>query len=126
MKQNGITLFGFVLILSLVSMAALITMRIVPLYYEHYSIKTAFTSLKSLALKGQSDAPLVKLQIREALRKRFDMNNIASIKMKDIKIVLAKNGYKVSAKYQLQSHVISNIDVIMYFNDEVLVPYNVR
>ena len=46
-KQKGMTLLGFVIVLSVVGFAAYILMKLFPMYSEYYSVRSAMKGLAS-------------------------------------------------------------------------------
>lgn len=123
MQQRGITLLGFLISLSLVAFLFLMGMRLVPLYYQHYTVTSAMNSLKDLPLAASHDRHELRQQIESTLLNRFQVNDITQVDTKKLIITTNKEGYLVSLNYTLQTHLIANIDALLHFHNSVVVPY---
>jgi len=114
-KQEGITLIGFLLGLAVVGFAAVMGMKIVPMYTEYYNISKALEGVANEA----GLANKTNYEIKSALFKRLQTNYVRSVSDKDIKIV-RKNGVRVSVDYEVRKGLIANLDVVGRFDKEVV------
>jgi len=115
-RQTGITLLGFVIVMVFVVGAAYIGMKLVPMYMEYYSIRTAFDKVAEepgMSRKSPS-------YIRNRLDKLFDSSYVSSVKRTDIKITRNKKGLKMRVQYENRSNVVANLDMVARFHYEVM------
>lgn len=109
-KQQGITLIGFLFLLSAALFAAYIAMKLVPIYLNHYSI---VTSLKSLAAEPDA-ADMPEGRLRTLLLRKFDTSYVKHIAPRDIEIVRG-NGVQLVAEYEVREDLIGNLDAVVSF-----------
>ena len=71
-KQAGMTAIGMVLMLILVGFVALIAIRVIPMYMDHFMVVGSLESLEQDPEVAGMSAP----QLRKRLQRRFDVNSI--------------------------------------------------
>jgi len=111
-KQSGMTPTGTFIIILLVGFGAYLALKIVPLYLEYFNVVSSINSLKDdpdLTAKNE-------VQIRELIRKRFEINDVKRVKAEDVKIVKSGGRLIISVVYDAETSIIANIDVIARFN----------
>ncbi len=112
--QSGLTLMSFLIVLAVAGFFIYIGMKLFPVYTEYYSV---VSNMKGLAeepgVKQLSDA-----QVRERLRKRFDISYIDSVKPQDIKLE-RKDGYKLTIAYEVRRNLMYNLDFVAVFDKTV-------
>ena len=81
-KQRGMTVIGMLLLLIVIAFAALIAMKVVPMYIEYYTIKSTIESIR----KEPQLAQMSPTDIHNAVQKRFDIGYVERIKARDLKI----------------------------------------
>lgn len=116
-RQRGLTLIGFLMLMGLVGFVALFAVRVGPIYFDHYLIRTTIDSL-------QKDPDLhskTREEILGLLRNRWDINNIETVKDKDIKITREDGAIKLHLKYDVARNVFGNLDVLVHFDDLFLI-----
>ncbi|MCP3665944.1 MAG: DUF4845 domain-containing protein [Gammaproteobacteria bacterium] len=118
-NQAGVTAMGWLVILGLIAFFALLTLKIVPVYLEHYSIKSVVTSLKDEQFISKKS----KKDISTMILTRVRINGVYD--MDPDSITIKKNGgtTNVDVTYSVQKNIIGNVDVLISFSDQVdLVP----
>lgn len=112
--QSGLTLMSFLIVLAVAGFFIYIGMKLFPVYTEYYSV---VSNMKGLAeepgVKQLSDA-----QVRERLRKRFDISYIDSVKPQDIKLE-RKDGYQLTIAYEVRRNLMYNLDFVAVFDKTV-------
>lgn len=117
-KQSGISLIGFLLLMAVGSFVVLFAVRVAPIYFDHYLIKSTIESLnKDPDLQSKSREEILGL-----LQNRWDINNIETVKKKDVKITREEGTLKLQLKYEVSRNVYSNLDVLVRFDDEFVIP----
>lgn len=114
-KQGGMTLIGFILVLSFVIFLSFIGMKIGPLYMEYFSLVKAMNGLAEERGSAQLSADDIKAKILNRLYISYSADNV---KAKHIKITRS-NGVSVRIAYEVRKPVIGNLDVVAKFNESV-------
>lgn len=115
-RERGMTMMGFVLVLVVIGFSALMTMKVLPIYLDYFSIRS---SLEGLAgepgARERSPADIIK-----AIERRFDVSFVTVIQAKDIKVQKKSGVTSLILKYEDRRPLLGNLDVIANF-DEVIV-----
>jgi hypothetical protein len=120
-KQKGITLIGMLLTVAVVVMAAIVVMRIVPVFLQHYSIVQSIKALNDTSAVTLTGDPMADtLALRRGLTKRLDINGIEDLKEGELTISPAgPNKYKVKLKYQATRPLVYNMSLLFDFDDTI-------
>ena len=111
-KQRGASFLGWVLVLAMISVVGLLTARLVPPYIDFRTIGTLIEALPPDQVRTMS-----KLEIRDALQKRFLINNIRDMKVADIlDIQKRRDGTVLLLNYEVREHLAYNVSVVIEFN----------
>ncbi len=111
-KQRGVSFLSWALILGLVSIAALLAVRLIPPYIDYRTIVTLIE-----ALPNQSVHTMSKLEVRDALQKRFLINNIRDLKVNDVvEIQKKREGTILRLHYEVRDHLLYNVYVVVAFD----------
>jgi Tfp pilus assembly major pilin PilA len=81
-EQRGMTVIGMLLLLIVIAFAALIAMKVVPMYIEYYTIKSTIESIR----KEPQLAQMSPTDIHNAIQKRFDIGYVERLNARDLKI----------------------------------------
>lgn len=81
-EQRGMTVIGMLLLLIVIAFAALIAMKVVPMYIQYYTIKTTIESIR----KEPQLAQMSITDIHNAIQKRFDIGYVDQVNARDLKI----------------------------------------
>lgn len=115
--QCGLTLIGFLFLMAMIGFMALCAVRVGPIYFDHYLISTTFDSLnKDPDIQSKSREEILGL-----LQKRWDINNIETVKTKDVKINREDGTIKLQLKYDVTRNLYGNLDVLVHFDDLFLI-----
>jgi hypothetical protein len=114
MKQSGMTLMSFLIVLAVAGLFAFIGMRLFPVYIEYYSVVQDMRGLQ----QEPGVATWPPAQIRDRLFRRFYMSYIENVKPEHVKITRA-NGYNLTVKYEVRKPLIYNIDFVAKFEKTV-------
>ncbi len=108
--QKGISLLGFVMLLSLIGFFAFIIMRLFPVYAEYNSVKSDLEALK----KEPNSALMSPTQIRDRMGRRFEISYVENVRPENI-IIDRNNGYNVTIKYEVRKPLMYNLDFVAKF-----------
>lgn len=111
-KQKGMTLLGFVIVLSVVGFAAYILMKLFPMYSEYYSVRQA--------MKGLSQEPGIATQdparIQDLFFRRLYISYSENVKKEHVKLRRIDNGWQMEVNYEIRRPLVGNLDVVGKFN----------
>ena len=114
-RQKGMTAIGWLIVLFLIGFFVLVILRLAPTFMEYYKIVTALSSLSNepgLERKSRPD-------IRKLLHRRLDVNDVKTIKSKDVKLESGHQGLMASVKYSEQVPFLANIELLVHFEKSV-------
>ncbi len=106
------TFAGLVMVLALLAFAALIAMRLVPLYMESYYVGSILSNLSSEARFSASD----RRSVRETFARRLSINDVDSVDESDLEFTDVPGGTQISVEYETRSPLIANLDVVARFH----------
>lgn len=109
-KQRGMTLIGFLIVLSAALFVAYIAMKLVPIYLNHYSV---VSSMKGLAAEPNA-AEMSEARLRDLLSRKFSTSYVKHVTARDIKIVRG-TGVEIVAEYEVREDLIGNLDAVISF-----------
>lgn len=110
-RQLGMTLIGFLLLLSAVIFVAYIGMKMFPIYYQHYNIISA---MKDLAAEPGS-AQYNERRIRDLLARKLSVNYVRDFDRSEIQLVRSPQPQLV-LDYEVRENILGNVDVVVSFN----------
>ena len=115
--QRGITLLGFVIVLSVVGFFVFLGMKIGPAYLEYMNVVTAMKGVAAEPGVGTWSSAQVKL----ALEKRLYINyvNEAHVGMKHFEIKRASGGQTLRVFYEVREDLLYNLDYVATFEKTV-------
>ena len=114
-KQRGITLIGFIFVLSFALFISFIGMKIGPIYMEYYSVVSAMNGVAS----ERGSANLSPYDIRvKVLNRLYVSYSAENVKEKHIKLTRS-NGVHLRIAYEVRKPVIGNLDVVAMFDRSV-------
>lgn len=116
--QRGAGLIGWLIILIFVGVLALVTIRVVPVYLEAYYVRSVLKSLQNDRSAAEGD----RNAIWQSLQKRFEVNDITSVRRDDISVQKVSDGVEIIVDYETRFPLIGNIDGIANFTSKVMVP----
>jgi hypothetical protein len=109
-RQQGMSLLGFIFILILVLFTVYIGIKLVPIYLNHFSVVSAMTAVA----EEPGSANLPPNIIRRNLITRLQVSYVDGVKPENI-TVERTNPPQLVVEYQVEEHLIGNIDVVVRF-----------
>ena len=117
-RHDGITYLGMLVLLIVIAFFAVILIKVMPLYMEHFKVKSSLDSLAQEAKDTQK--VLSPLEIEKHLLNRLSINDVDRVNKKDITVTREGNKYVVTVSYEARVHLFYNIDLVAQFkNDSV-------
>jgi hypothetical protein len=117
-KYQGMTLVGMLLTMATVIVAAIVIMRVVPVYLEHYEVVSSMKTLTAIpASEFTADASANANILKSKLLSQLYVNSIESIKPEQIIVTPDGQGnFVVSVKYQVLRPLVANIQLLFDFD----------
>lgn len=116
-KQRGITLIGFIFAVAGVIAAGIVSMKVVPVYLNHYAVVRSMKALDELPKQAlDTSSQMAKSYLREYLSRKLYINEIRFISKRDMKIKRKRKAYIVSVAYTVEKNLISNVYLVFKFN----------
>lgn len=113
-KQKGMTLIGWIIVLTL-GISVFVTMiRLIPAYLESMSVSTALTSVA----EDSSIRTMSAYKVQDMLAKRLYVNDVKSVSAKDLEVIKDGKQLTLSLKYEVRVPAIGNIDFVLTFDKE--------
>ena len=115
--QRGISIVGILMLAGLVGFIALMGLKIGPLYMEWGKVSSTLDGLvPELATKRAT-----KRQISDMLKRRFDVNDVERVNLKEhLTIKRVKGGkMKITIAYEARAPLFSNLSVVAAFEKSV-------
>lgn len=117
-RQAGMTLIGWLLVFVFVAFAALIAMRLVPVYMESASVGTV---LESVA-QDRSVTAENRAAVLSTIMKRLDINDVDDVSRDNIKFERVAGGLEVTIEYEARVDLVGNLDAVAVFKKQALIP----
>ena len=116
-KNSGLTLIGFLMVLSMGLFFAYAAMRVIPMYLEYHALTNAMEVLQKDPQAAKMSPSQIKKKIKNSLWASYADNNI---KEKHMRISKKSEGINVKVKYEVRKPFLGNIDIIAKFERSVI------
>jgi hypothetical protein len=116
-KNNGLTLVGFAIALTVVLFFAYAGMRVIPMYLEYRALVSAMDKLKNDPSAKSMSSAQIKESIERSLWVSYASNNI---KKNHMRISKKSDGVNVRVAYEVREDFLGNIDLIASFDRTVV------
>jgi Tfp pilus assembly major pilin PilA len=117
LRQSGLTLIGFAVVLIVAGFFAYAAMKLIPVYTEYFGV------VKSMkALQSQADIEGVTIEeIRKRLNVNFDLQYVddRSIPEKNIQLITRDGQRKLRIFYDKDVPFLYNVDLLVHFDNTV-------
>ena len=110
-KQQGLSLSSLLVWATIITIIAIFSMKVVPVYLEHSVIEKNLTAIVNDVNAGNLDVN----QIRMSFSKYAQIDNIKSINGQDIILDREHGRVNLSAKYTSKIPLIANISLLIDF-----------
>ena len=113
-RQQGATFLGILIIGGILAFGVYAGIRLVPLYLEYFAVQRA---LSQVATAGDTSPA----GIRDSLQRRWDIEDIKTIDVKDIEIKPVAAGIQVRAQYRAEAPFVGNVSLVVDFDKSVII-----
>lgn len=104
-RQNGLSLVGFIFVIAIVALLAVLGMKVVPSVVEYTAIKKAIAKAK---VDGATPA-----EIKTSFDKQATTGYIESVSGKDLEIKKSDSGFEVNVAYQKKIELIGPASLVI-------------
>jgi len=104
-RQQGLSLVGFIFVIAIVALLAVLGMKVVPTVVEYVGVKKAITAAKNA---GSTPA-----EIRTSFDKQADTGYIESVTGKDLQITKTDEGFDVGVAYEKRIALIGPASLVI-------------
>ena len=113
--QQGMTTLGLIILVSFVGLFVYAGLRLVPVYLENMKIAGTFSKIET-EFNGQRPT---RTEIQKSIGKRFDVEAVTVITLKDVKIKKTGAGFDVSVAYTHKVPFVANVSFAVDFTNQV-------
>lgn len=118
-KQRGVTMIGWIFLLTPMAIVLYAGIRIGPQYYNYYKIVAA---MEKTATDLKSDETLAPRTIQTSLEKRFDTGYIDNINVyEDVQVAKGDKGWEMTIDYDANEPLLGNLSLTMNFKKTVAI-----
>jgi hypothetical protein len=114
-RQRGATALGMLCIVAVLGFGVYGVIRLVPLYMEYLAVSRALEQ----TAKENGGSPTTPQQLRTSLDRRWTVEDIKSIDVKQIEIKKAGKGYTMRAWYRAEAPFVANVSLAADFDKSV-------
>jgi hypothetical protein len=116
-RNGGLTLIGFLIVLSVGLFFAYSAMRVIPMYLEYHALTNAMNVLQENPSSVNLSPAKIKSKITMSLWASYASNNI---KTEHMRISKKPEGVNVRVAYEVRKPFLGNIDIIGKFDRSVI------
>jgi len=114
-RQQGMTLISLVFLMCGIGFVAMLVLKVGPIYLEHSKVTASLAAVEeSVDVLNKSDS-----EIREMVRKRFDLNYVTNVTARDLVITKSGGYLKVQLQYEVVENIMGNLSVLVEFDDVI-------
>ena len=117
-REGGATFLGIVVILLILGSALYAGIRLVPVYLEYTKVARALEQVRDENAAIDTSTQ----QIRNALERRWDVEDIKRIGWKEVEITKSSDGFDVTASYEAEEPFVANVYLLVKFDKSVTIP----
>ncbi len=114
-RQRGMTVIGMLLLMIAIAFVALVGMKVIPMYIQYYSIKSAIESIRKEPQLAQMSVP----DIQNAIQKRFDIGYVENVQARDLKIRNDRGGRVIDLVYNDERELFYKLFVVLKVSEAI-------
>jgi len=117
-QQTGMTMYGMMFVLVVIGFVATAAVKLGPHYMDNHVVQSAMDSVHT-DYTGANMQEIKDSDIKQKLNGYFQVNMVDNTIEKAVKITRDKQKVILSINYEIRTNFISNIDIVLVFNNEV-------
>lgn len=114
-RQRGMTVIGMLLLIIVLAFAALVAMKVVPMYIQYYTVKSTIESIR----KEPQVAQMSVTDIHNAIQKRFDIGYVENVTARNLKIRQDRGGRVLDLVYEDERELFYGLHVVLKVNEAI-------
>jgi len=103
--QDGLSLVGFIFVIAIVAVLAVVAMKVIPTAIEYSAIKKAIVNAKSTGSSAR--------EIQDSFERQRTTAYIESVNGKDLEITRTSDGFEVSVAYQKKIELVGPASLVI-------------
>src|SRR5262245_33392891 len=111
-KQRGVTMIGWIFLLTPMAIVLYAGIRVVPEYLNYYKVIKA---LQETASAAKSDEALSPASLRKSIEGRFDTGYIDEPTVDQVVITKEENGWSMAVDYEKVVPLFGNMNLLLSF-----------
>ncbi len=111
-RQKGMSLIGFLMLLSLIIFMVYLGIRIGPIYLEYFSVVSAMNGVAAERGAARKSPYDIRVGVLNRLYISYSAENVREENIK----IIRRNGVQLRVVYQVRKPVIGNLDVVASFD----------
>ncbi len=116
-RQKGLGWFGLLFIFGVIAFTAIVGLKCFPIYMNQFKLVSVLNKASAEANVGGDDGGSQAL--RSTLQRYWDIDDIKTIKPRDIKIKRDGRGRFMTYDYEARERLFYNIYLVIHFEGEV-------
>ncbi len=116
-QQRGMTALGMIILVAFVGLFVFAALRLIPIYLEHMKIQSVLDGVEK---EFNGDNPS-RQAIEQYIGKRFDVESVRIIDVKDVDIKRDADSYVVGVTYENKAPFIANVSFAVDFDKKVVI-----
>lgn len=116
-RQAGMTTLGLIILVLFVGIFAFAGIRLTPVYLNYMKVAGVVSGVH----KEFDGANATRSAIRSSISRRFDIESVAEITARDVKVTKVDGGHEVAATYSHKSPFVANVSFVVDFDKRVIV-----
>ena len=111
--QRGMSGLGMLVTVAAVIGMVMLALRTIPHYIDFQTIGSIMDDLSAAQVREMEKRTIV-----ETLQKRFKINNVRSMTVKDVLSIERNNaGTTIVVDYEIREPLVGNIEIVLVFNE---------
>ena len=114
-RQRGLGWFGLRFVLGVIAFTAIVVVKCLPIYLNQMKVASSVSKVASDPGNGRAEPQ----QLRSALQRYWDIEDIKYLQPRDIKIKRTSSGRFLSYEYEARERLFYNISIVIDFAEDV-------
>ena len=116
-RQLGMTTLGLIILVSFLGLFAFGFIRLTPVYLNYFKVAGVVNgAVEEFDGKGASAGA-----IRQYVQRRFDIESVSQLRVRDVKVQAVDGGFEVRAQYSHKVPFIANVSFVVDFDKRATV-----